>query len=399
MRKGGAGDRTAIEFDERADFLAANLQSFIGPTSGGASVNALSHNLGESLDLLFDMLARPRFEESRLGIEKGNVLESMKQRNDDAGTILTREWGWLMSSPAHFSVRPMTNGHLDALTREELAAFHGRWFRPENVAAIAISGDVDTKAILAELERRFAAWKPEGKAEKVAWPPPIPNHQPKPGVYHVEKDIPQGKVYIGHLGTTWKDPDHIAGEVMNDILGGGGFTSRITKRVRSDEGLAYSAGSGFNVGQFWPGQFRVSFQSKSATVAFAAQISLGEVEKIRREPVAADELETAKNSFIDTFPRSWESAQAIAGTFASDELLGRPHTYWERYQDNVRRIGAAEVQRAAQKYLKPDQMVFLVVGKWADIEKGDPDGKATMKEFGAVTHLPVRDPLTLEPLP
>lgn len=399
MRKGGAGKRAALEFDERADFLAANISSFVGDTSAGMTVNALSQNLGESLDLFFEMIMSPRFEDGRLEIEKGNLLESMKQRNDDADNILGREYRWLMNGTQHFASRPMTKQNLDALNRDALVAFHRTWIRPENIVTIAVAGAVDPKAFLADLEKRINTWKPEGKAEKVAWPPVGPTWEPKPGLYHVEKDIPQGKVFIGHLATTWKDPDHLAGQVMNDILGGGGFTSRITKRVRSDEGLAYSAGSSFGIGTFWPGQFRTFYQSKNATVAYAAKLSLAEIDRIRKERVSDDELVTAKNSFIDTFPRQWESKTSIVNTFASDVLYGRPHAYWDQYQDNLRKVTADDVLRVAQKYLKPDRMVFMVVGKWSEIEPGDPDGKASMKEFGKVTHLPVRDPLTLEPLP
>jgi len=147
---------------------------------------------------------------------------------------------------------------------------------------IAVSGDVNTRDVLANLERRFADWKTSGPA--VPWPPTGPTFTPKPGLYHVEKDIPQGKVYIGQLGTRWDrwdNPDNFALMVMNDILGGGGFTSRITKKVRSDEGLAYSAGSRFSIGTYWPGDFRVSYQSKNETVALAAKYSLAEIDKLR----------------------------------------------------------------------------------------------------------------------
>ncbi len=92
----------------------------------------------------------------------------------------------------------------------------------------------------------------------------------------------------------------------------------------------------------------------------------------------------------------------MVGQFATDDYLGRPHSYWDKYRDNVQKVSADDVTRVAKKYLgTKDTMVFLVVGKWAEIEKGDPEGRATMKEFfgGQVTHLPLRDPLTLQPMP
>jgi len=186
---------------------------------------------------------------------------------------------------------------------------------------------------------------------------------------------------------------------MNMILGGGGFTSRITKQVRSNEGLAYSAGSRFGIGAFWPEEFRIFYQTKNATVAFAAKLSLAEVRSLQEQPVTDEELSVAKSSFIDTFPQSFESAGQIARTFARDDQMGRPHSYWQSFRDNIRKVTAADVQRVARAYLHPDAIVFLVVGKWSEIEPGDPDGRASMKELfgGKVTHLPLRDPLTLQP--
>ncbi len=187
---------------------------------------------------------------------------------------------------------------------------------------------------------------------------------------------------------------------MNDVLGGGGFTSRLVKRIRSDEGLAYSAGSSFGIGQYWPGVFNAYYQSKSATVAYAAKIAMDEIERIRTEPVTEEELTVAKNSFIDVFPRRFESAEQIVGTFADDEYNQRSHDYWKSYRENIRKVTATDVMNAAKKHLHPDRLVMLVVGKWPEIEPGDPDGKATMAQFydGKATELPLRDPLTLAPM-
>ncbi|MDQ7088186.1 MAG: pitrilysin family protein [Acidobacteriota bacterium] len=401
VRRGGTKTLSAEDFDEKADFLAAQISSFGGDISSGASFNCTTQTLDACLDLFFDMIQNPAFEVERLDLEKENILEGLKQRNDDAGTILGREWGWLMRGRDHFTARQLTAAELDAITRDDLVAFHKKYWLPKNMM-VTVSGDVDTGAILDTLAKRFAPWKSEGP--EVPWPPAAPDHTPRPGVYYVDKDIPQGKVYIGHLGIqdeNWNHPDRFAVALMNEILGGGGFTSRITNRVRSDEGLAYSAGSVYRVGRFWPGMFRIVFQSKSATVPLAAKIALEEVRRIQNEPVSQEELDIAKAAFIDTFPQAFESIESIVNTFADDEYTGRPRDYWKKYRDRVRAVTAKDVQKAARKYLHPDQVVFLVVGKWDEIVKGDPDGRATMKEFfeGRATRLPLRDPLTLEPLP
>jgi predicted Zn-dependent peptidase len=400
MRQGGTASLSPEQFDERADFLAASISSFIGDTRGGASLNCITPVLSESLDLLFEMMQSPAFDEERLAVEKSSLLEEMKQRNDNASGILSREWDWLLHGSDHFSSRRMTESDVDNITRERLVEFHRLYWRPD-LMIIGISGDVDTEEILADLERRFADWSVEGP--DVPWPPAAPEFEPVPGVYHVEKDIPQGKVNIGHLGLTWQDwadERYYAALVMNDILGGGGFSSRIVNRIRSDEGLAYSAGSSFSIGELWPGEFRVSYQSKNSTVALAAAIAFELIGQMQRDLVSGKELSIAKNSLIDSFPRRFESPARTVATFVDDEYIGRPHSYWTDYRERIRAVTREDVRGAAKEFLNPERALFLVVGKWDEIAAGDADGRADMSQFGGgeVRHLPLRDPLTLEPL-
>jgi predicted Zn-dependent peptidase len=399
LRVGGTRSLSPEQFDERADFLAAQVSASSGDTGSTARLNVMTRELPAGLDLLFDMLREPRFDETRLGIEKGKAREAMKQRNDDADDIQAREWSWLLYGREHYSTRAATAAELASITRQDLVDFHRRTWGAQDLV-VAVSGDVEPEEILPELTRRIAGWT---AAETAPWPPAPPEFTPTPGLYRAEKDIPQGKVRVGHRSLRvddWSNPDLYAVTVMNDVLGGGGFTSRLTQRVRSDEGLAYGAGSGFGLGTFWPATFAAAYASKNATVAYALEIVLEEIDRIRREPVSEEELRVSKSSFVDSFPRSFESAAQVAATFAQDALVGRPNEYWYEYRRRIQAVTAADVLRAAQEYLRPDELVMLVVGKWAEIAPGDPEGRAAMAQFsgGAVTLLPARDPLTLEPL-
>jgi zinc protease len=401
LRTGGTERLAPDAFDEEVEFLAANISSSGDDDSASASLRCITPVLDQSMALLFEMLRTPRFDAGRLAIQKTNILEAMRQRNDDAGDILGREWSWLLYGRDFYASRRMTKETLDRITRDDIVSFHEKYWRPENMV-VSVSGDVDTTEILKKLESALSDWP--GKGADNRWPPPQPSFTPKPGAYQAEKDIPQGKVLLGHLvprWTDWENPDRAALQIMDQVLGGGTFTSRLIKRIRSDEGLAYDAGSNFGFDALSPGAFTISFQSKSATVALATKIALEEMRRMQTEPVSADELEVARASLIETFPQRFQSAQQIASIYAYDSFIDRSHDYWKKWRDQVEAVTAADVERVARKYLKPDQVVFLVVGKWADIEKGDPEGRASMKDLfgGQVTHLPARDPLTLEATP
>jgi predicted Zn-dependent peptidase len=396
MRRGGTKSLTAEELDEKLDFLAAQVSVGIGPTSGSASLNCLSDNLEEALRVFVEMLREPRFQEDRLALAKEQALQEMKKRNDDSADIEAREWGMLLYGEDFFTNRLTTEASVKGISREDLASFHRRYFHPANMIA-AVSGSFARAAMLSRLEAAFAGW-PSPKPV----PPPIPAtiRPATPGLYRIEKDVNQGRVSIG-LPTVMRDhPDVYALEVMNEILGGSGFTSRITKTVRSSEGLAYSAGSGLAPGVFFPGRFRAAFQSKSRSVPYATSLVVEEIRKIREGEVTPEELDTIKNSLIQSFPSSFSSRAQSMAIFASDEYTRRDPSYWTTYRERIRAVTAAEVRRVAREHLVPEKMVVLVVGKQAEIDLGDEKHEvklAGLAPGGKVTALPLRDPMTMRP--
>jgi zinc protease len=186
---------------------------------------------------------------------------------------------------------------------------------------------------------------------------------------------------------------------MNEILGGSGFTARITKTVRSNEGLAYSAGSGISFGTYYPGTFRAVFQSKSRTVAYAAQLVLEEIKRMRDTLPTAEELQTIKNSLIQTYPSQWASTSQTMGIFAADEYTHRDPAFWSTYRDRINAVTAADVQRVARAYIVPERMVMLVVGNQKEIDIGDdkhPVKLTALAPGGNVKLVALRDPMTMK---
>ena len=395
IRRGGTKTMTAEQLDEKLDFLAANVGTSIGETSGRASLNTLRDNLDESLKVFVEMLKEPRFQEDRLALAKEQALQEMKKRNDDSEDVEARERNVLLYGEGHFSNRFTTAASIQSITRADLVDFHRKYMHPANMIA-AVSGSFSKAVMIQKLEAAFAGWP--GTAAPV---PPVPAEiqTAAPGVYRIQKDVNQGRVSIGLPSVRRDDPDAYALEVMNEILGGSGFTSRITKTVRSDEGLAYSAGSGLRFGIYYPGAFRAEFQSKSRSVSYAASLVLQEIKGMREKPVTAEELDTIKRNLIETFPSTFNSKAQTVGIFAADEYTKRDPSYWATYRDRINAVTAADVQRVAQKYLVPEKLVVLVVGDQKEIDLGDGKHQTSLEALAGgrkVVVLPLRDPLTMK---
>ena len=413
VTRSGTAKQTAEQVETQIASLGAQLDSNvggggggffglggvpIGPAEGRATVNLLAKDLDAGLGLLRDCLQGAAFQADRVKLYQEQALQNMKRRNDESGDIEDREWSALERGESHWSNRWPTKASLEGITPEDLKAFQKRYMGPHNFL-VAVAGDFDRAAMVKKLEAAFGRWPTPGEKPGM---PPGPAEPAKSGWFMVEKDVNQGRVSIGLPAIDRYDPDWAAARVMNDILGGGGFTSRLVNRIRSDEGLAYSVNSRIEGGTYYAEPWRLVFQSKVRSVAYATEIAMAEIRKMRDSLVTPTELDASRNKFAESLPVQFETANAIAGGLAVEELTGRYEkdpAYFADYAKRLNAVSAADVQRVAKRLLDPAKMAVLMVGNTKDMLLGDDKHPASIKTLagGDPKRLPLRDPLTMKP--
>lgn len=398
LTRGGTRTRRAKDLDEELAFLAAGLDSSIDFDRGSVSLSLLAKDLDRGLAILREVLTEPAFEEEKLALRKTQLLTDLKTRNDDAAEIEARERAVLSLGEKFFINRLPTKASLEAISRADLVAFHRRVFDPKNFM-VAVSGDFSRAAMLGKLETLFSRWP---FAAERAPSIPKPEHTIPTGLFLVDKDVNQGRVSIFLPGLARTDPDYTAALVMNEILGGNDDTARISNAVRSEEGLAYSARSFLTGGTWFPGTWRASFQTKSRTVTYAAEIVLAQVKSAREEPPSDADLELAKRSWVETLPRRFASKAQTVGVFLDEEYTGRYATdpgYFAAYRARFERVTKADVLQVAKRLLPDGRAAILVVGRKADVVNPLPAHPVTLRALtpGKLVQLPLKDSLTLEP--
>ena len=402
LRRGGVEGLSPEDLDNRVDELGARLDSRAGGTRAGALLSVPKWSFPEALDLFFGMIAAPRFDPARLDNARSNLIEGLARRNDNPLDVMQREWGWLLYGNRHFTTRPWTPSSLKNSTRERVVEFFRDYWRPDRMI-VAVSGDFETKTMLEDLQNRFSSWASIGARSGSDWPPSAPDPGVVAGLYHYPFDIPQAKIVLGHRLSRrigWQDRDRVLLDVVAEILGGSGAISRIGGRLRTAESLVYRVGLNIDVGDFWSGEFQTFFETRSDSATLAVELALEEIERLRRQPPHPTELAVVQRLLTSRIGFDFDTAEKIAGYFAGDEYVGRPHSYWQWYVDTLATVTPAEVQAAAERYLHPGELICLVVGRWSEISTSvGENGKGIESIIGAdVRPLPVRDASTMRPI-
>ncbi|MBN1918567.1 MAG: insulinase family protein [Verrucomicrobia bacterium] len=374
MRTGGTEAMTPDELNEALEFMAAEIGIGIEREAGRATLDVLKKDLDEGLRLYADVLRRPRFDERMIALRKAELGEEFRRENDQPEEVLFREFREALYGTHPYARR--VTGYPETvarITRDDLVAFHKQFFHPNNLI-MGVSGDFERDEMLAKLEAVFGDW-PKADLD-IPEPPAVPTTFTR-SLKLVDKDLVQSNIVLGHLGIDRLDPDYYAAYVLNDILGGSGFNSRLTEQVRTKAGLAYSVGSYFHAPRYTGFFFAYCF-TKTETTSETVQMILDELERVRREPVTDEEFERARRSIENQFVFRFQTAEQIVAQKAELEYIGLPSDYLERYLDTIRGVTKEDLMRVAQRLIQPDRITLLIVGKPEALD-GFPEGFGTFE--------------------
>lgn len=356
MRSGGTATRTPDEINEALEFIAGSIEAGMSDEYGSASLNVLVKDADMGVQLFADILMNPAFQEEKVELQRGQLIEAIRRRNDSPLQTAFREMQVRLYGD-HPYARYATIDSAMAISREDMIAFHRAHYRPEGIW-MAVSGDFQTDAIVQKIEKAFEGWDPPAVEH-----PETPAPQFKPGgIYHIEKEIAQTYIVFGHAGIQRTNPDWHSILVMNDILGGSGFTSRLMRKIRNERGLTYGISTNFfrkNQDGFFFGYSSTDHQNTVELIQLAKET----MAEMRANPVSDMELALVKNQNINSFVFLYTSSAQIAAQSLVYQFLGYPEGYLESWTNNVAAVTKESALAAAEKYLNLDDLVIVTVGQ------------------------------------
>ena len=364
-RTGGTKTQTGDQLDDFLEVRAAKVETGGGPDSTTISWSCLKGDLDDVFKAFVDVLQNPEFRADKLDIAQKEEFDGISRRNDDVGEIAHRESVKLGYGPNNPYARVPEYATVALVTRQDLIDWHGKYVHPNNII-LGVSGDFDSAAMEARLRAAFDSW-PKGPAA----PRKIDvKYSPAPSAYYLvsKEDVNQSNIHMVGLGTTRDNPDYYAISVFNEAFGGG-FSSRLFNDIRTKRGLAYSVGGGIGTNFGHPGILQVTIGTKSQSTIEAIQAATEDIENLSKQPITDDEIQRAKDAILNAFIFRLDSPDKILAERMTYEYYGYPPDWLDKFQEEVKKVAAADVNRVASKYLHRDQMAVLVVGNPKEFEK------------------------------
>lgn len=353
----GTNRRTAVQISDALDFIGTSLSARAGDDVASVSLTVLKKDLATGLELLADVLTSATFPQEEIDRQKQSIIATIRARDEDPGDIAQRRFAALLYPQSPYG-RPVegTEASVKSLQQKGVREFYERYYRP-NRSIMAVVGDISEQEIVQALNQSFRFWR---KGEP-AGPLLIPSTIGAPQVIRINKDLTQANIIMGHEGVARGNPDYYALQVMNYIMGGGGFSSRAMDSVRNERGLAYSIYSSFN-SEKSHGTFEFVMQTKNETALEAVRIVKDEIRRMREEKASERELNDAKDYLTGSFPLRLDTNRKVASFIAQIEFFQLGIDYPERYADLIKKVTGEDVERVAKRYLQPDRLITVIVG-------------------------------------
>jgi len=364
IRTGGTSKWSGDKIDELLEGVGGSVETSIGLTSGRARVNILSEYTDLGLDVLSQVLRHPIFDQDKIDLAKVQERSAISRRNDDPQQITSREFKKIIYGPNSVYARTIEYATIDNITRDNLIAFHDKYFQPQNIQ-IAIWGDFDKKDIVKKIKQYFGDWK---KGNVTVPPLPKVDYKYKEQVYYVDKkDVNQTNIAMGHIGGYVTDADYPARIVMNNILGGS-FGSRLFNSVRSREGLAYAVSGVYTANIKYPGVFYGFASTKSETTVKTIKEMIKEIKKMQIDPPTKDEMKLGKDSYLNSFVFKFDTKAKVINRLMDYDFNGLPEDFLFKVKEGIEKVTAQDVIDAAKKNIHPDKFNILVVGNGQDFD-------------------------------
>ena len=381
LRTGGTTRLSPDSVDKLIEFYALNIGFSTGNETSTGSFSGLARYRDQLLDLGFELMRRPLDDSSRVRLTAAQQEENWRRRNDQPGSVLTRAWNQVMLGDHPLGRTLVTPGEIAGFTPARFRWVQQRIYCPQNLL-VGVSGDFVERDMLAKLEQLFRGWE---KCPLGLRPVPPVRYTTGPRTILVEKDVDQTNIRMGHGGgiRVANTPDYFASAVTDFLLGGGGgFSSRLLQRVRSDSGFAYSAFSAWGAVANREDEFFAGAQVRAEKTVAALKLMRTIVGSMATEPVTAQDVKLAQDNEVNSFVFRFENAGQIVGQQMQYAIDGLPATWFNTYLQGIQAVTPAQVRAVAEKYLHADRLVTVVVGKPTAFD-------LPLDQYGPVTVLPV----------
>ncbi len=356
LRQGGTTSMDPDQLDFTLEKLAASVESGYSGEFGSVGFSCLNSDFKEVFSIFSDVLLHPQFDQSRLDLWKGQMLEGIRRRTDDPSTVASISYKNLVFGDTILG-RTTISSDLKKIKREDLLLSHKKYLVPSG-AYLAIVGDISREELESALNKYLSEWQNETKTDNFK---PEYSYQPEPGIYFVEQPLEQATIYIGQQGPARLPPDYMEIEAFNNIFGTGDFGARLFRKIRTELGLAYSL-YGAIMPSFLVGQNIIVLQTKSDSASQSAIESLKILKEMQSDSVTDEELDLSKKAIKNSYIFKVDTPDDAVKRYILLKLYDYPANYDEIYFDKVNQVTVEDIRKTATKHWDLNKLVIVVVG-------------------------------------